>query len=401
MQFIAEPPHLRTLLCAVCLCFGNYATAESKQPLPAGCVWTAKTPAARHLIADTTFPPIQLEIRNLFAPTLVKSHDGQYLIYELRLQNYTEHPLGLNGLNIVDAANQRQLVASINQQDLATMIQAVGTEQLIDHQLPAGQSAVVYLCLAFAANQQVPMQLKHQVSLQQGSAAGPAMMTRNNQLKTISRPVAGRDWIPANGPSLHSHHRTGLLFTGGVSQLARRFAIDWKIIKNDVQFDGDALDPKSYFAYGRPVLAVADGVVVAAKDGFPDNTPKTAAGFATALPVTMDNLAGNTVILDLGQEQYAHYAHLQPGSVRVKAGDKVTRGTVLANIGNSGDSRWPHLHFQISTAADILASEGLPFLIDHYRTKSAADTWYEHNNEFPMGDILIDFGLPENPAITK
>lgn len=401
MLFSAETAYLRPFLFIACLCTGNYAIAEPMQPLPAGCVWSAKTPTSTHLFVDTKFPPLQLEVRNLFEPTLMKSHNGQYLIYELRLQNYTEQSLTLTGLNIFDAANQRQVVATINQQSLTAMTRAVGTEKLINDQLPAGQSAVVYLCLVFEANQQVPMQLKHQVQLQQGVAGGPVMATRNSQIKTISRPVSGRDWIPANGPSLHSHHRTGLLFTQGVSQLARRFAIDWKILKNNVQFDGDALDLKSYFAYSRPVLAVADGVVVAAKDGFPDNIPKTAAGFATALPVTMDNLAGNTVILDLGNEQYAHYAHLQPGSVRVKAGDKVTRGTVLANIGNSGDSRWPHLHFQISTAPDILASEGLPFLIDHYQIKSGDDTWHEHKNEFPMGDVLIDFGMPENPAITK
>lgn len=391
----------KLLVTTACLFTGNSAIANNLLPLPAGCV-LGSTPFPHNESAEIdVFPPIQLEIRTTFEPTLTQSSGGQYLIYELRLQNYTEQPLTLNGLKIVNAANKRQVVAKIEQQQLADMVQAVGIEKLTNHQLPPGQSAVVYLCLAFQANQKVPIQLKHQIQLAEGTAEGPAVDTQHNQLKTISRPVTGRDWIPANGPSLHSHHRTGLLFTQGISQIARRFAIDWKIIQGDAQFDGDGRDPKSYFAYGKPVLAVADGIVVAAKDGFPDNIPRTEAGFATALPITMENLAGNMVILDLGHGQFAHYAHLQPGSVRVKTGDKVARGTMLANIGNSGDSRWPHLHFQISTAPDILASEGLPFLIDHYRAKVADQPWQDRQNDFPIGEMLIDFGLPSNKGITK
>lgn len=375
------------------------AMAENSLPLPAGCVMGSDTLSPRKSPATPAFPPIQLEVRTTFEPTLTKSSGGQYLIYELRLQNYSEQPLTLTGLDVVDAAVENQVVVTIDKKHLGDMVQAIGVETLNNNELLPGQGAVVFLCLAFQAKQQVPVQLRHRIQLAQGVAEGPAIRTRYSVLKTLSRPVIGSNWTPANGPSLHSHHRTGLLFTQGVSQIARRFAIDWKIIQNDAQFAGDARDAKSYFAYGKPVLAVADGVVVVAKDGFPDNIPRTAAGFATALPVTMENLAGNTVIVDLGDGQFAHYAHLQPGSVRVHAGDKITRGTVLANIGNSGDSRWPHLHFQISTTPDILASEGLPFLIDHYRAKLPEQPWQDRQNDFPLGEMLIDFGLAGTQAV--
>ncbi|MBU2278029.1 MAG: M23 family metallopeptidase [Gammaproteobacteria bacterium] len=390
--------HRHALFLVVFSLAGGEAHAGNLLPLPAGCVMGANTTSPRELTKTPAFPPIQLEVRTTFEPTLTKSSSGNYLVYELRLQNYSEQPLMLAGLDIVDAARKDQVVVTIDQQHLGEMVKAIGVEKLNDDQLLPGQGAVVFLCLAFHENQHVPNQLRHQIQLDHGVAEGPAISTRHNPLKTISRPVIGDNWIPANGPSLHSHHRTGLLFTQGVSQIARRFAIDWKILQDDTQFAGDGRDTKSYFAYGKPVLAVADGIVVVAKDGFPDNIPRTAAGFETALPVTMDNLAGNTVILDLGDGQFAHYAHLQPGSVRVKVGDKITGGTVLANIGNSGDSRWPHLHFQISTTPDILASEGLPFLIDHYRAKLPKLPWQDRQNDFPMGEMLIDFGSADTKA---
>lgn len=46
----------------------------------------------------------------------------------------------------------------------------------------------------------------------------------------------------------------------------------------------------------------------------------------------------NHVVLDLGGGHYALYAHLEPGSLRVKTGDRVQRGQVLGLVGNTGDS---------------------------------------------------------------
>ena len=60
------------------------------------------------------------------------------------------------------------------------------------------------------------------------------------------------------------------------------------------------------------------------------------------------------------ERRYPVYAHLQPGSLRVKLGDKVRRGQTLGLVGNSGNSTEPHLHFHITDANSPLGSEGLP-----------------------------------------
>ena len=90
-----------------------------------------------------------------------------------------------------------------------------------------------------------------------------------------------------------------------------------------------ARDAHSYYSYGKAVLAVADGLVVAARDGLPENIPGHGDAFHPAVPITLETVAGNTITLDLGR-QFAYYMHLQPGSLRVKAGDRVRRGQLLA-----------------------------------------------------------------------
>lgn len=59
-------------------------------------------------------------------------------------------------------------------------------------------------------------------------------------------------------------------------------------------------------------------------------------------------------------------AHLQPGSLLVKAGDRVKRGQVLGLVGSSGNSDVPHLHFHISDRASFLGADGLPFVIESF-----------------------------------
>lgn len=77
--------------------------------------------------------------------------------------------------------------------------------------------------------------------------------------------------------------------------------------------------------------------------------------------ITPRTLPGNHVFLDLGHGIYAAYAHMFPGSIRVKPGQRVKAGQVLGKLGNSGNSAEAHLLFQIMNAPDFIASEGLPF----------------------------------------
>lgn len=345
--------------------------------------------------AKLPFPPIQLDIHTPFEPTLVPSGGFNYVIYELHLQSYTSEPLALQELKVFDpSGTPNSTVAAFTGSQLYERLLPIGAEKIDDdHPLEGGKRAVALICLAFDDNDTAPEKLGHRVLVGESVAEGPTIGIRHTELKVLAPPVTGTDWVADNGPSLHSHHRTGIFVAGGRAHISRRFAIDWKRIEQDAMYSGDARDVRSYFSYGEKVYAVADATVVSAKDGLPDNVPRTAAGFNTAVPLTMENVAGNAIVLDLGDGQFAYYAHLKPGSVRVKAGDRVRRGGFLAQIGNSGDARWPHLHFQVATSPDILASEGVPFLIDSYRARDEEGAWQIRTREYPMGDIAVEFDV--------
>ena len=361
-------------------------------------VRAAPRPDPAMAAAKRPFPPVQLDMRIPFAPTPFPSGGFEYLVYEVHLQNYTGEPLALRGLEVLDAGTGNVLAAFADAQLYARM-RSIGVDKIDgDHPLGSGRSAVAFICLAFGRAFPVPDKLNHRALVGDAVAEGPAMEVGRVALKVLAPPVGGADWVADNGPSLDSHHRTGLFVAGGGAHLSRRFAIDWKQVKQGLAYSGDARDVRAYHAYGENVLAVADASVVSAKDGFPDNVPRTAAGFDTAVPLTMENVAGNAVVLDLGDGQFAYYAHLKPGSVRVKTGDRVRRGDLLAQIGNSGDARWPHLHFQVTMGPDILASEGMPFVIDRFRARDDEGAWKTRTREYPMGNIAVD--LREDGAAT-
>ncbi len=81
--------------------------------------------------------------------------------------------------------------------------------------------------------------------------------------------------------------------------------------------------------------------------------------------------------------------HLQSGSLRVKAGEHVRRGQVLARVGGSGDAREPHLHFEVTDSPKLIAGEGLPYVIERYRSMSAGGE--PRTRELPMNNNLIEF----------
>ena len=96
-----------------------------------------------------------------------------------------------------------------------------------------------------------------------------------------------------------------------------------------------------------------------------------AIGGFTGTGIYMD-FAGNNVVIRIGPGTYAAYVHLQPGSVRVKRGQRVRSGQVLGRLGNSGNTTAPHLHIGIQDGPDILTSNSLPLEIDHFRLQGTA-----------------------------
>jgi hypothetical protein len=350
--------------------------------------------------ADTPWP-LQVDMRVPFEPTAFSSAGRTHLTYELYLTNFGNVPLTLRRIEVLDASGvAAEPVAAFEGAPLGALLQRVGAQadgSDKSGQLAAGGSVVVFMWVAVEHGARVPNKLRHRVLTADSAVEGAIIGTHHTELKVLRSPVQGTNWLASDAPSndADNHHRRGIFVIDGHAVISRRYAIDWMQVDNGTSFKGDALDKRSYYAYGKPVVAVADATVVAVKDGLPDNVPGHNTpghqGFNPAVPLTMDTLAGNIIILDLGNGQFAHYCHLEAESLRVRVGDHVQRGQILALIGNSGDAREPHVHFEITTSSKLMAGEGLPYLIDHYHAKSG-DAWQTRVHELPLKDMVIDFG---------
>jgi murein DD-endopeptidase MepM/ murein hydrolase activator NlpD len=163
-------------------------------------------------------------------------------------------------------------------------------------------------------------------------------------------------------------HRTAANPINGKLWLSERFAIDYVQLSNDFRlFTGDRTKLESYPYFGAPIHAVGDGKVVSVVDDLPEQVPsKTPSG----LP--LDQYGGNHIVQDLGDGNYAFYAHLKPGSITVKPGDDLKSGQQIAALGNSGNSDAPHLHFHVIDGPDPLMANGLPFVIKSFRVDQRA-----------------------------
>jgi hypothetical protein len=131
------------------------------------------------------------------------------------------------------------------------------------------------------------------------------------------------------------------------------------------------------YGWGQPVHAAAAGEVVTTVDGIAERARvhpllelwflyRTTRRFRRAGPAAEPaQLAGNHVIVRTG-DLFALYAHLAPGSVAVREGDSVCAGEVVGELGHSGNSTAPHLHFHLMDSADPWRARGVPCAFADY-----------------------------------
>jgi hypothetical protein len=183
----------------------------------------------------------------------------------------------------------------------------------------------------------------------------------------LTPPFKGDGWVNANGCCLEvGPHRFVTNPMNGTLDPSEQFAIDWiKIDREGKAFRGDGKKPEQWLCYGVALLAVAPGTVVEVMRDLPDEPP----GIAPT-NLTVPEIAGNHVLLDLGSGRYAMYAHLAPHSATVHVGDRVKAGDKLGLLGNSGNTTGPHLHFQISDRPSTLDTTSLPFVFERMTLQS-------------------------------
>ena len=308
-------------------------------------------------------------------PTPVRAGGKIQLVYELHVTNFRPENLELTAIEVYkDEGNAKPLVSYRDAELIDLLARPGAPPDLPDKRvIGGGMRAVVFLQLMLNTETDLPRSLHHRLLFKPGGTDptgaervvdGASVVVHRSTPVAIAPPLRGERWLAANGISNISVHRRALIPVNGKARIAQRFATDWiKLGADGRAFHDDPANNANWYSYGTEVLAVSSAIVAAVKDGSPENVPLSD---RRAVAITLETLGGNYVLLDLGNGDSALYAHLQPGSLRVKVGDKVKRGQVLGLLGNSGNSDAPHLHFHVADAISPFAAEGVPNVLDSF-----------------------------------
>jgi murein DD-endopeptidase len=309
------------------------------------------------------------------APTPVKADGKAYLLYELHITNFRDDSLELSRLEVLTDGAGTPPLASYNAADLESMLvrPGISDKNLNRRIIGGGYRAVVFLTVA-ATPASTPAGLRHRLFFKAERQYGgdftleaARVSVRRDDPLVISAPLRGGGWVAGNILTNSSDHRRAIIPLDGQARIAQQYAIDWIKMGDDGKaFRDDPRINANWYGYGADILAVADGTVVDVKDGVPDNV-------FFVLPNQMDNMLGNYVSLDWGKGYFAVFAHLQPGSVKVKPGERVRKGQVLGLLGNSGKSPVPHLHFHMVNSSPL--GEGVPYVFDSFVVQGSAESF--------------------------
>jgi hypothetical protein len=322
--------------------------------------------------AEERMTPLLLGVHD--APVPFKGSDDQtHLVYELWITNFSS---GDSTVQQVQVLGDGKTIATLDADAVKTRLQPAGRRDA-SATLPSGGTSLLFVHGILSADKPVPQRLGHTVRAHVDAAppgqqdmtlSGAVVAVDRRPIVVIGPPLEGNRYVAADSCcDAIRHTRAALPVNGGV-RIAQRYAVDWEQLDDAKRiYVGPREEKKSYVIYGKEALAVADAKVASVVDDLAEQTPGT---FPTAIPITQAD--GNSIVLDLGNGRFALYAHLQPKSIKVKAGDQVKRGQVLALVGNSGNSGAPHLHFHVMDGPSPLDSNGLPYTIDRYEVTGHA-----------------------------
>ncbi|MTD12598.1 peptidoglycan DD-metalloendopeptidase family protein [Nakamurella sp. YIM 132087] len=354
-------------------------------------------------IADelpVAFTPITGRV--VAAPEPVPATDGMiHLVYELQLINVLAQDVRLDSVAVRgDGEDLLELAAD----DLPSWMRVFGATEPGTTTFGPGQAGLVWLDVTLEPDQQVPARLDHVITATPTTPSEPlipATLTETIAATEVSTaepvevlpPLRGPGWVDGGSCCALTAHRGAVNSISGEFFAAERFAIDYVQVDSEGRlWSGDATSVDSYPYFGTGVYAVADGPVVAVVDGMPEQTP-------TVNPTGLElaEYGGNHIVQDIGNGRYAFYAHLKTGTAGAwKVGDQLTAGEQIAELGNTGNTDAPHLHFHIMDSPDPLRANGLPFVLDEFEVEG------RYPSEDALGPLLEDGGpVPTEPGIAR
>ena len=327
-------------------------------------------PAAAASPDRDAFTPVMQRVVGPVWP--VKGSDGRWhVVYDVQLSNVTGLGWRVRAIRIRAARGTRRTMRAWTQRRVADVLVSSGSGRTT-RRIGPGEVAIAHLEFRARRRSAIPSALVLELSLVNvtRSRGGPPRVRQiSYRTRVVQRsaavlgpPLEGNRWLAADGCCTAPRHVWAAQPFGGRLFNAQRFAIDWERLDASGRlWTGDHKVLSNWEGYGERILAVADGTVVRHVDGLPNQVPGT---LPESIPI--EQADGNAVFLRLRDGRIVFYAHMIPGSLTVKTGDRVRRGQVLGRVGNSGNSSAPHLHLHVVDRNAILGANGLPYVFDRY-----------------------------------
>jgi murein DD-endopeptidase len=338
--------------------------------------------------------PPQLSVSFLAEPAPIVQYGATKLAYEMVITNFSRRIYVIDSIS----ATAGETPFTFSNSTLAAMIVHLGGAAA-EKKVPAvrtiaGGASVIVFFLLDLGESKAASHINHSLHVldENGEAHDvvPAPLSVEDESPIVVAPPLRGDWIA--GDSLNNGadaaHRRAVLIEDGHPWLSQRYAIDWvqmgTVNGTRTMWKGPEDRNESYFCYDQPIYSAAAGKVVDMADDLKENVPHSG---TYAYPIGADNAAGNHVVVEIAPRRYALYAHMRPGTVRVKTGDLVGVGDLLGRVGNTGSSTEPHMHMHIDNRASFLAGNSVPYEFNSFDASGPVDANVSSPNAISFGEI--------------
>ncbi len=320
----------------------------------------------------TAAEPVRLEVRPEI-PYVEDTGTAQALAFDLVVHNDTGAALRLDAIEVkaFDAGGAFVAFRQVGSNGTSPSIATIATRNV-----PAHDWALVFNPF-FSWDRALPLDvLRYELTF--GSDADPKLELKASlevrprpwvQPIALSVPVKARVLV-WDGHDLYAHHRRWDYGHPKLREMKQahnpsRYAYDLSVVDaSGTLYKGTGEQPEDWLGFGATVVAPGDGTVVEAFASATDHGPDKLDW--DKVPGKLKLLWGNYVLVDHGDGVVSGLFHLKQNSLKVKAGDRVTRGQAIAAMGFSGDAFTVHTHYQLQrgTAFD---TDGLPSRFSGYK----------------------------------
>jgi murein DD-endopeptidase MepM/ murein hydrolase activator NlpD len=146
-----------------------------------------------------------------------------------------------------------------------------------------------------------------------------------------------------------------------------------------IRYKNDGKVNEDYVGYGKEVVAPANGTIVEIIDGIRENSPGMRNPYAQI---------GNTIVIQHSSKEYSVLAFLKQGSIRVKVGDRISRGQVLAQCGSSGNATEPILHYHLQDSPRLQTAQGIKFYFERVMVSKEGKKQLQLIHRPEIGEVI-------------